>query len=63
MTNAVIHLAERHDVEAMRPGWLAKLKLWFAAWVAIEEPEADPTASFSSREWADLPTHHPSENR
>jgi hypothetical protein len=31
----------------------------FAEWCASEDAPDDPTATFSSREWADLPTHHP----
>ena len=52
-----------HEAVARRAGWLARLAQWFASWVATDEPGADPTASFSSREWADLPTHHPADER
>lgn len=40
---------------------------WFCNWfaghiaqlLASDDEPADPTAAFSPREWADLPTHHP----
>lgn len=32
---------------------------WWHEICASDEAPADPTASFSAREWADLPTHHP----
>ena len=62
MTDAAIGVVVREGV-AKRPGLLARLKQWLAAWLAADQPEADPTAGFSTREWADLPVHHPSEER
>jgi hypothetical protein len=62
MTDTAIGIVVREGV-ARRPGWLARLKRWFAAWLSTAEPEGDPTAGFSSREWADLPTYHPAEDR
>lgn len=63
MTDVALDVVVVREGAAKRPGWLARLKLWFAAWVATDAAEADPTAGFSSREWADLPTYHPSEDR
>ena len=54
--------AERARV-AKRLGMLTWLKRRLAEWAATEEPEADPTVRFSSREWADLPVHHPVEKQ
>lgn len=48
---------------AKRLGMLTWLKRKVAEWAATEEPEADPTARFSTREWADLPVHHPRDER
>lgn len=58
MTDAAIGVVVRKGV-AKQPGLLARLKQWFADWLAAHEPEADTTAGFSTREWADLPAHHP----
>jgi hypothetical protein len=32
---------------------------WWCEICTGDEAADDPTASFSAREWADLPTHHP----
>jgi hypothetical protein len=42
---------------------LSRVWKWVADWIvktcAGDEAAIDPTAQFTSREWADLPTHHP----
>lgn len=59
MTDAAIDGAVVRARPTKRLGWWARLREGFAAWLAREEPEADPTASLSTREWADLPVYHP----
>ncbi|MBN9309370.1 hypothetical protein [Devosia sp.] len=48
---------------ADRPSLMARARAWLAGLIADlcagADAPADPTASFSPREWADLPTHHP----
>jgi hypothetical protein len=58
--------ADMVRVEATKQrGLLAAVKQRLAEWVAelCAAPEVDPTAQFSGRDWADLPTYHPSEDR
>jgi hypothetical protein len=59
----LIEARTTHVHRTDRPGILARIGTWLAALVAdmcaTDETSDDPTASFSSREWADLPTHHP----
>jgi hypothetical protein len=42
---------------------LSRVRNWVAKWIdrvcASNDAPIDPTAHFSLREWADLPTHHP----
>jgi hypothetical protein len=58
-TRAVIAL---QDEQKLR-GVVARLRPWFAGFIAQvfarDNAPADPTANFTTREWADLPTHHP----
>ncbi|WP_423068508.1 hypothetical protein [Devosia sp. CN2-171] len=46
-----------------QPSLLSRARRWLADWLAeicaSDEAPADPTAQFTSRDWADLPTHHP----
>ena len=48
---------------AERPNLLSRARKWVADWIveicASDEDPVDPTAQFTSCEWADLPTHHP----
>lgn len=48
---------------AERPSLLSRVRKWVADWIvelfASDEDHVDPTAQFTSREWADLPTYHP----
>lgn len=53
---AIVRNADRPSLLVRAWAWLAELVANLCA--GNEEP-ADPTASFSAREWADLPTHHP----
>ena len=48
---------------AKRLGVLTWLKRRVVEWAATEEPDADPTARLSSRDWADLPPYHPRDER
>lgn len=56
---AVIALQDEQKL----PGAVARLRTWFAGFIAQvfarDNAPADPTASFTAREWADLPTYHP----
>jgi len=49
--------------DGSRPGAITRICKWLAGCAAQilagDEEEVDPTASFSPRDWADLPTHHP----
>lgn len=62
MTDAALERV-RAGTKAGRPGLLARLKRACVGWLVVDTPEADPTAGFSAREWADLPTHHPRDDR
>ena len=44
---------------ADRPSLMARARAWLAGLIADLCAGADAPASFSRREWADLPTHHP----
>ncbi|MER9580721.1 hypothetical protein [Mesorhizobium sp. M0276] len=50
-------------IEAERRNLLSRVRNWVANWIdrvcASNDAPIDPTAHFSLREWADLPTHHP----
>lgn len=61
MTEVALDVVMVRRTVAKRTGWPARLAQWFTDWVATDEPEADPTATFSARDWADLPTHHPAD--
>lgn len=65
MTDVALHADVIRDEATKRLGLLARVKRGLADWSAelCAEPEVDPTAQFSSREWADLPTYHPHEER
>ena len=51
------------QVEPKLPGAVARFCNWFAGVIAQvyarDEEPVDPTANFTAREWADLPTYHP----
>ena len=51
------------SIEAERRNLLSRVRSSMAYWIdricASDEVPLDPTAHFSPREWADLPTHHP----
>lgn len=51
-----VHHADHPSLSQRLRAWLAQL---VADMCSTDGAPDDPTASFTSQEWADLPAHHP----